>query len=107
MNNITQAEGKLLVKIFGPEWTTIKVTRKSKKEYDLELEGINPVKGWNFQSWLPLEVISRVDYCRSEIYDLNDEGVNARYTQCDWSFIRDSKKGTIWKMFAVAVRMME
>lgn len=92
-------------------WTKYTVERKSDKEFDINIEGEQGVgeNKWPFSAWMPLSIISGVNWADNKIWKLSDGYGNKGYIPIqghDWSGIRDSSNDAIWEMMYVALRMM-
>lgn len=98
---MTDNEKKLIARLGNLE--DLKVSRRSNREYDLNLEGrFGPdapyMSGVNFSAWLPLFAIRELTvWTKKEIAqytnypDMTMEG--------DWSGMRDSEPENIWLIF--------
>lgn len=81
----------------------IKVSRKSSREYDLNLEGrygksAPYMAGVAFSAWLPLMAIRELTQWPSEsIASLTDHP--DMVMEGDWSGVRDSNEDSIWFIF--------
>ena len=108
-------EKEMLWKIAKKEgWDEYNVIRQSSKLFDLIIEGeadtqslINPEQRqrYKFSAWLPLSLISAIDWTNRKIWKLSDAYGPPGYVPpqgFDWSGIRDSSEEAIWKMFEVA-----
>ena len=92
-------------------WTKYAVERKSDKEFDIIINGEQGVgeNKWPFSAWMPLSIISGVNWADNKIWKLSDGYGNKGYIPVqghDWSGIRDSSNEAIWDMAYVALRMM-
>jgi len=84
----------------------IEVSRKSLKEFDLRITGIDS-NGIRFSAWMPLGLIHSLDWDDDEFWSLSDGYGPKGFIPSqgkDWSGIRDSSDETIWKMFEIAQR---
>lgn len=92
-------------------WTKYTLERKSDKEFDIIIDGEQDMgeNKWPFSAWMPLSIISGVNWADNKIWKLSDGYGNKGYIPIqgyDWSGIRYSSKDAIWEMTYVALRMM-
>ena len=96
LKDFTSNERKLLLNLKNV--TLTKVTKLSKKEYDIDFEGIEYTEMFGkiiFSSYLPLHIIKKSDWTNFTYLSDYPEMV----LEGDWSGIRDSSEDKIWKMF--------
>lgn len=109
--SITSNEIKVLAILCDKEeWNHIITERNSDKEYDINISG---EKGGANKSmsggWLPLNIIYLV-WADDRIWRLTDAYGSKGYIPSqgyDWSGVRDSSTEAIWKMFDVAIKILE
>lgn len=101
-HNIFSAKELSLIAKILVHASEIEIERKSAREFDLRVCGIENVnkpgeKPWlvAFSSWLPLKVIHQSDWIALARFTDYPEMVQAG----DWSGVRDSAEETIWKIF--------
>lgn len=92
-------------------WAKYTVERKGDKEFDIIIDGEQGVgeNKWAFSAWMPLSIISGVNWVDNKIWKFSDGYGKEGYIPVqghDWSGIRDSSVGAIWEMTYVALRMM-
>jgi hypothetical protein len=99
MTNLTTSE-KNLIEILAKKdgWVDYAVSRKSEREFDLEIEGTSTKMGWKFRAWLVLAAIRELTMWTSpSISDLTDYP-NMAY-EGDWSGVRDTNEDSLWFIF--------
>ncbi len=92
-------------------WTKYSVERRSGEEFDINIEGEQGIgeNKWLFSAWMPLSIISGVNWADNKIWKLSDGYGKKGYVPIqghDWSGIRDSSSEAIWDMTYVALRTM-
>lgn len=92
-------------------WTKYTAERRSDKEFDIKIKGEQGIgeNKWPFSAWMPLSIISGVNWADNKIWKLSDGYGKKGYIPVqgyDWSGIRDSSNEAIWEMTYIALRMM-
>jgi len=99
---LTANELEMLAKVAAHKRAEISsVIRRSEREYDIEFNGWDGKMRCNFSSWLPLAAIGCVDWTGEEYAEMSDYPMMV--AEGDWSGIRDSNEGAVWRMFKKAL----
>jgi len=75
---------------------TVEIARKSEREYDLSISG-KTKDGMGFGAWLPLGLISCLDWTADPVAGMTDYPEMAR--DGDWSGVRDTEEEKLWAIF--------
>ena len=92
------------------KWKNVSIERRSDREFDINIFGERDIySNWGFSAWMPLSIISNVDWTSKDIWSLSTVYGSCGYIPAqghDWSGIRDNSPDTIWKMVDVALKML-
>ncbi len=105
---LTEKEKLLLRSIFKHDPSKVKtmdVTRRSDKEFDLEIQG-KYKSGGTYLSWLPLSTLHTLVNWPAPQY-ANESDYPYMVEQGDWSGIRDSHKDKVWIMLGIALKELK